>query len=86
MELGGSLEVLVRSSSWNGRKVLITGHTGFKGGWLAMWLRMLGAEVTGLALPAPTEPSLFDQAGIGEMVTHVEGDIRDLDIVQRLVR
>jgi CDP-glucose 4,6-dehydratase len=79
------VEVLVRSSSWNGRRVLITGHTGFKGGWLAMWLRTLGAEVAGLSLPAPTEPSLFEQARIGEMVSHVEGDVRDLDAVRRTI-
>ena len=80
------MEVLVRSSSWNGRRVLITGHTGFKGGWLAMWLRTLGAEVTGLALPAPTDPSLFDQAGIAGIVTHIEGDVRELGTVERAVR
>jgi CDP-glucose 4,6-dehydratase len=79
------VEVLVRSSSWNGRRVLITGHTGFKGGWLAMWLRTLGAEVTGLSLPAPTEPNLFEQARIAEMVSHVEGDVRDLDAVQQTI-
>lgn len=78
--------MLVRSASWNGRRVLITGHTGFKGGWLSMWLRMLGAEVTGFSLPAPTEPSLFEQAAIGDMLTHVEGDVRDADAVRRCVR
>ena len=44
---------------WQGKKVLLTGHTGFKGGWLALWLQTLGAKVTGYALAPPTDPSLF---------------------------
>ena len=51
---------------WNGRRVLITGHTGFKGSWLALWLLELGAEVTGLALPANSDPSLFSQLGLDQ--------------------
>ncbi len=73
-------------SSWSGRRVFLTGHTGFKGSWLALWLNQLGAEVTGFALPPPTNPSLFEAARIGELVNHVEGDIRDLDAVQRAMR
>ncbi|MFM9100344.1 MAG: CDP-glucose 4,6-dehydratase, partial [Cyanobium sp.] len=46
---------------WRGRRVLLTGHTGFKGSWLALWLLELGAEVTGVALPPDTHPSLFTQ-------------------------
>ncbi|MDE1914929.1 MAG: CDP-glucose 4,6-dehydratase [Sphingomonadales bacterium] len=61
---------------WNDRRVLLTGHTGFKGSWLALWLTAMGAKVTGLSLPAE-EPSLFRQARIDELVTHIEGDIRD---------
>jgi CDP-glucose 4,6-dehydratase len=59
------------------RRVLVTGHTGFKGGWLCAWLDALGAEVTGYALPPPTEPNIFDAARVGELVRHVEGDVRD---------
>lgn len=64
-------------SFWRGRRVFLTGHTGFKGGWLALWLTDLGAEVTGYALPPPTRPSLFDLARIQGLVRHVEGDVRD---------
>ncbi|HTM96567.1 MAG TPA: CDP-glucose 4,6-dehydratase [Croceibacterium sp.] len=67
----------VVSPVWTGRRVLITGHTGFKGSWLSLWLHAMGAEVTGFALPAPTEPSLFECAGVAQLVRHVEGDVRD---------
>lgn len=70
-----------RDESWRGRRVLLTGHTGFKGSWLALWLHQLGAEVTGFALPPPTRPSLFDSARVHELLEHVEGDIRDLKAV-----
>lgn len=62
---------------WLGKRVLLTGHTGFKGGWLGLWLHQLGARVTGFALPPPTTPSLFEVAHIGEMLDSVIGDIRD---------
>jgi CDP-glucose 4,6-dehydratase len=67
------------------RRVLITGHTGFKGSWLAEWLLSLGADVTGFALPAPTSPSLFDQLGLESRLRHIEGDVRDLPAVRRVV-
>ncbi|AMO93785.1 CDP-glucose 4,6-dehydratase [Collimonas fungivorans] len=62
---------------WAGKKVFLTGHTGFKGSWLSLWLQQLGAEVTGFALPPPTDPSLFDIAGVAQGMTSVIGDIRD---------
>ncbi|MDE8652349.1 CDP-glucose 4,6-dehydratase [Novosphingobium album (ex Liu et al. 2023)] len=68
------MEALV---SWAGRRVLVTGHTGFKGSWLALWLDAMGADVTGFALPAPTQPSLFETARIAERLRHIEGDVRD---------
>lgn len=71
--------------AWRGRRVLVTGHTGFKGSWLALWLHAMGAEVTGFALPPPTEPSIFASARIQDLVTHVQGDIRDLDALRRVV-
>ena len=84
-ERGGALEVLVNSDFWAGRNVFLTGHTGFKGSWLALWLAEMGARVTGFALP-PQEPGLFGQARIAELVTHVEGDIRDLGAVEAAMR
>jgi CDP-glucose 4,6-dehydratase len=78
--------MLVSADSWKGRKVLVTGHTGFKGGWLALWLNKLGADVTGFALPAPTEPSFFEQTRLAELVHHVEGDVRSLAAVEAVIR
>src|SRR5438067_7396193 len=63
-------------SFWRGRKVFLTGHTGFKGSWLSLWLQALGAELTGFAL-APGEPSLFQAAGVADGMRSLQGDIRD---------
>lgn len=76
--------MLVNPAHWAGRRVLVTGHTGFKGVWLSLWLREMGAEVTGLAL-AQEEPSLFSQTGLGTLVDHVVGDIRDVELVDDVV-
>lgn len=71
---------------YRGRRVLVTGHTGFKGAWLAHWLLELGAEVTGFSLPPPTEPSAFALLGLSERLTHIEGDIRDIEGVRAVWR
>lgn len=71
--------VEVKPEFWKGKRVFVTGHTGFKGSWLSLWLQELGAEVTGYALEPPTNPSLFEEAGIGKGMKSILGDIRDLD-------
>jgi CDP-glucose 4,6-dehydratase len=78
------MEALV-SEAWAGRRVLVTGHTGFKGSWLSLWLHAMGAEVTGFALPAPTDPSLFGAARLEELIRHVEGDVRDLAALEAVM-
>jgi CDP-glucose 4,6-dehydratase len=77
---------LVDPGSWRGRRVLVTGHTGFKGSWLALWLSELGAVPLGLALDPPSTPSLYEEARIGELVDERRVDVRDRDGVQRAVR
>lgn len=67
---------------WQGRRVLLTGHTGFKGAWLSLWLRQLGADVTGYALKPPTEPSLFDLAQVADGMVSVIADVRDSAALQ----
>ena len=67
----------VNASFWAGKRVLLTGHTGFKGGWAALWLTRMGADVTGLALAPDTRPSLFELAGVGHQMTSLIADLRD---------
>ena len=69
-------------SFWQGKRVLLTGHTGFKGSWLSLWLQSIGAKVTGYALAPPTNPSLFEMAEVAQGMTNVIGDIRDLAKLQ----
>jgi len=67
---------------WSGRRVFLTGHTGFKGSWLALWLQDMGAEVAGFALAPATDPALFDVARVADGMQSTIGDIRDLDAVR----
>jgi len=68
---------MLNRSFWQHRRVFITGHTGFKGSWLSLWLDAMGAQVTGYALAPPTEPSLFEQARVGECIHSIHGDVCD---------
>lgn len=67
----------MNAAFWRGKKVFLTGHTGFKGSWLSLWLQQLGAELTGYALVPPTNPSLFEVACVEKGMTSIIGDIRD---------
>ncbi|RYD18427.1 MAG: NAD-dependent epimerase/dehydratase family protein, partial [Verrucomicrobiaceae bacterium] len=71
---------------WKGKRVFLTGHTGFKGSWLSLWLQAMGAEVTGFSLAPNTEPSLFEAARVAEGMTSAIGDIRDLDALSAAVK
>lgn len=74
-------------TAYCGRRIVVTGHTGFKGSWLCEWLLSLGAEVYGLALPPSTRPSLFNQLKLAKRITsHVVGDIRNLALVRDVLR
>lgn len=70
---------------WRGRRVLVTGHTGFKGAWLTLWLTRMGATVSGLSLPPQTTPSLFELLPLASQIDHRLGDIRDAALVRRTV-
>lgn len=69
---------------WRGKKVFVTGHTGFKGAWLAFILNHFGAEVTGYALEPPTKPSLFELISLDKKINSVIGDVRDFDKLQKI--
>jgi CDP-glucose 4,6-dehydratase len=77
----------VNPEFWRGKQVLITGHTGFKGGWLSLWLQSMGVELHGLALDVPTTPNLFTVAQVVRgMASHTIGDIRDFATVQKAMQ
>lgn len=73
------------AEAYRGRRVLVTGHTGFKGAWLSEWLVALGARVTGVGLAPPTEPALCDQIGLVRRLDHIHGDVRDLATMRHAV-
>ena len=71
---------------WQNKKVFLTGHTGFKGSWLSIWLQQLGAEVTGYSLEPPTNPSLFNLAKVADGMQDIRGDVRDLETLKKALR
>ena len=81
-----TVENLVEPSFWNGKVVLLTGHTGFKGSWLSLWLQSMGAKVIGYALSPPTNPSLFATANVAKGMASHEGDIRDMSTLSKVFK
>lgn len=82
--IDATVAIVIDQSFWSKQRVLVTGHTGFKGSWLALWLEQMGAEVTGLSLRA-TVPSLFNQASVETGVNSVIGTINDAELVNKVV-
>jgi CDP-glucose 4,6-dehydratase len=77
--------VAMHPDFWRGKKVWVTGHTGFKGSWLSLWLLQLGAEVKGMSLEPNTNPALFNQLNLSAHLCHQVGDVRDRDIVRQSI-
>jgi CDP-glucose 4,6-dehydratase len=83
----GSVEsVDMNPDFWRGKKVFLTGHTGFKGGWMCLWLQSLGAEVIGYSLAPPTQPNLYDLADVEKGMESIRGDVLDLEHLRLAVR
>ena len=78
-------DLVVTPEFWKGKKVLVTGHTGFKGSWLSLWLKKLGADVTGFSSGMPSDPCLFTAADVGDGVRTVTADVRDLGALQECI-
>mgnify|MGYP005844643477 CR=1 FL=1 len=76
---------MINGIFWKNKRVFITGHTGFKGSWLAVWLQSLGAVVTGYSLDPPTTPSLFELCSLKSLINHNKGDIRDSDRLKKVI-
>ncbi len=77
--------MVIDSGFWKGKTVFITGHTGFKGSWLSLWLQSMGARLTGYSLPPPTDPSLFVVGRVHEGMESINGDIRNLEQLQAAI-
>lgn len=75
----------MNAAFWKSKKVLITGHTGFKGGWLSLWLQSMDANVVGYALAPPSKPSLFEVAKVADGMVSLEGDVRNIEQVQTVI-
>jgi CDP-glucose 4,6-dehydratase len=79
-------EMVASESFWRGKRVLVTGHSGFKGAWLSLWLDKLGAQVAGYSLAPPSEPSLFEAASLTGRMQSIEADVRDLSTLSAAFR
>ena len=80
------MENLVATNTfWNDRKVFITGHTGFKGSWLSLLLKTLGANICGYSLPPPTDPNLYTLANVSNKLISIDGDVRNLTSLKKAV-
>jgi len=77
---------MISRDFWSGKRVLVTGHTGFKGAWLCVWLRELGALVSGFSLKTTTSPALYDLAKVGETISSHFGDIRSESAIRQVIR
>ncbi len=80
------MEIMGLLNSYKDRKVLVTGHTGFKGAWLSIWLHQLGADVIGISLDPRTEKDVFVLSGIGNLIRDYRADIRNLDLIMDIVK
>jgi len=78
-------KMVMNSNFWKNKKVLLTGHTGFKGSWLSIWLKKIGVDLIGFSKDVPTEPSLFELANVSKDMTSVMGDIRNFSVVQEII-
>lgn len=76
---------MIDPNFWRGKRVFLTGHTGFKGSWMCLWLHRMGAQVTGYALPPPTDPSLFTLARVADLVESRIADVRDLPSLEAAI-
>lgn len=82
----GAQVISVTSEFWQGRRVFVTGHSGFFGGWLTLWLQQLGADVTGYSLTPPTRPNFFEAVSLSEGICSLTGDIRRLNVLTAAMR
>ena len=73
------------SNFWKNKKVLLTGHTGFKGSWLSLWLQKLDVDLIGYSKSVPTKPSLFELANVEERMTSIMGDVIDLQQITDII-
>ena len=76
----------INHSFWKNKHICVTGHTGFKGSWLSLWLIILGAKVSGLSLDPETNPNMFDILNLSTLINDVRGDIRDIDICKNIMK